>query len=57
MKDNEQQHVDPLLDLPHAAEVTRRGFMVSTLAMGFALAVRPGLGRDNRHGCVRFDGW
>lgn len=41
MKDKEQQHIDHLLDLPHAAEMTRRGLMMSTLAMGFALAVRP----------------
>jgi carboxymethylenebutenolidase len=41
MKDKEQQHIDYSLDVLPAAEVTRRKFMMSTLAMGFALAVRP----------------
>jgi len=40
MKDN-GQHRDDLPDLLQTAEVTRRRFMVTTLAVGFALAVRP----------------
>jgi len=40
MKDN-GQHSDDLPDSVQAAEVTRRRFMMTTLAVGFALAVRP----------------
>jgi len=40
MKDN-GQHSDDLPDLLQTAEVTRRRFMMTTLAVGFALAVRP----------------
>src|SRR2546428_3868617 len=35
------QDVEQVLGSLHTAEVTRRGFMMTTLAVGFALAVRP----------------
>jgi carboxymethylenebutenolidase len=35
------QDVEQVLGSIHTTEVTRRGFMVTTLAVGFALAVRP----------------
>jgi len=40
MTENEQP-VERVLGAVRAAEVTRRGFMMATLAVGFALAVRP----------------
>jgi len=33
--------IEQVLGAIHRAEVTRRGFMMTTLAVGFALAVRP----------------
>src|SRR2546430_17062799 len=36
-----RQHIEQVLGSIHTTEVTRRGFMVTTLAVGFALAVRP----------------
>jgi len=33
--------IEQVLGVIHRAEVTRRGFMMTTLAVGFALAVRP----------------
>ena len=32
--------IEQVLGVIHRAEVTRRGFMMTTLAVGFALAVR-----------------
>src|SRR6267143_4778985 len=36
-----RQSIEQVLGSIHTTEVTRRGFMMTTLAVGFALAVRP----------------